>query len=153
MLAVFIFLFSFNQSHEATESIEGKTERVERTSHLTVRVFLISQYGLAGNVIESIILYYNCTIFLLLSVSADNQSNRVTLIECVRFRGRERRINIPQEIGIKYRDFGLLLLEGDTGTRVRSIAHKHMNDAEQINMEIFQQCITGSGKYPITWKT
>ena len=28
-----------------------------------------------------------------------------------------------------------------------------MNDTEQINMKIFQQCINGSGKYPITWKT
>ena len=28
-----------------------------------------------------------------------------------------------------------------------------MNDAEQINMEIFQQWITGRGRHPVTWKT
>ena len=28
-----------------------------------------------------------------------------------------------------------------------------MNDAEQINMEIFRQWINGRGKHPITWKT
>ena len=83
----------------------------------------------------------------------DNEADRPTLIECVRFRGRKRRINIPQEIGIKYHDFGLFLLEDDTGARICSITHKHNNDAEQINMEILQQWITGRGKHPVTWTT
>lgn len=39
------------------------------------------------------------------------------------------------------------------GGRIRSIAHKYMNDAEQISMEVFQQWITGRGKHPVTWKT
>ena len=75
------------------------------------------------------------------------------MIECIRFRGRERRINIPQEIGIKYYQFGVLLLEDDTGTRICSIAYKHRDDAEQINVEVLQQWITGRGKHPVTWKT
>ena len=83
----------------------------------------------------------------------DDQADRPTLIECVRFRGRERRINIPQEIGIKYHDFGLFLLEDDTGARIHSITHKYNNDAEQINMEVLQQWITGRGKHPVTWTT
>ena len=75
------------------------------------------------------------------------------MIECIRFRGRERRINIPQEIGINYYQFGLLLLEDDTGTRIHALTHKHMKDAEQINMEVLQQWLAGRGKHPITWKT
>ena len=75
------------------------------------------------------------------------------MIECIRFQGRERRINIPQEIGIKYYQFGLLLLEDDTGTRIHALTHKHMKDAEQINMEVLQQWLAGRGKHPITWKT
>ena len=75
------------------------------------------------------------------------------MVECIRFRGRERRINIPQEIGIKYYQFGLLLLEDDTGTRIHALTHKHMKDAEQINMEVLQQWITGRGKHPVTWRT
>ena len=74
------------------------------------------------------------------------------MIECIRFRGRERRINIPQEIGIKYYQFGLLLLEDDTGARIQVLIHKHMKDAEQINIEILQQWLAGRGKHPITWK-
>ena len=83
----------------------------------------------------------------------DDQADRPTLIECVRFRGRERRINIPQEIGVKYHEFGLFLLDDETGARIHSLANKHMNDAEQINMEVLQQWITGRGKHPVTWKT
>ena len=83
----------------------------------------------------------------------DDKTVRPTLIECVRFRGRERRINIPQEIGIKCHEFGLFLLEDDTGARIHSLAFKHMNDAEQINVEVLQQWINGRGKHPVTWKT
>ena len=83
----------------------------------------------------------------------DDKGDRPTLIECVRFPGRDRKINILQEIGVKYHDFGLHLLEDDTGARIQSLAHKHMNDAEQINLDIFQQWITGRGKHPVTWKT
>ena len=89
----------------------------------------------------------------ILHAPIDDEADRPTLIECVRFRGRERRINIPQEIGIKYHDFGLFLLEDDTGARIHSITHKHNNDAEQINMEVLQQWITGRGKHPVTWTT
>ena len=75
------------------------------------------------------------------------------MIECIRFQGKERRINIPQEIGVKYHDFGLLLLEDDTGSRIHVLTHKHMNDEPEINLEIIQQWVTGRGKHPVTWKT
>ena len=88
-----------------------------------------------------------------LCVPIDDQAERPNLIECIRFRGRERRINIPQEISIKYYQFGVLLLEDDTGARTCSIANKHRDDAEQINMEVLQQWVNGRGKRPITWKT
>ena len=64
-----------------------------------------------------------------------------------------RVINIPQEIGIKYLQFGILLLEDSTGSRLKMIAHKHRENAEQINMEIFQEWLIGRGKQPVTWAT
>ena len=93
------------------------------------------------------------SVALFLNASIDDQADRPTLIECIRFRGRERRINIPQEIGVKYYQFGVLLLEDDTGARINALTHKHMNDAEQINMEVLQQWINDKGKQPVTWKT
>jgi len=77
--------------------------------------------------------------------------DRPTLAECVQFPGRERsKVNIPQEIGTKYYEFGLFLLDND---RIRAIAYKHMNDAEQINCEVLRQWIADKGKHPVTWKT
>ena len=76
-----------------------------------------------------------------------------TMMDLVRFQGRERRINIPQEIGINYRQFGILLLEDTNVSRVRTMEHKHQRDAEQINMEILEQWVSGSSKQPVTWRT
>ena len=87
------------------------------------------------------------------STTGEAQVDRPTLIECVRFRGRERRINISQEIGTKYITFGTLLLEERTGERVSAIAQKHMNDSEQTSMEILKEWLAGRGKHPVTWNT
>ena len=79
----------------------------------------------------------------------EDEVDRPTLIECIRFRGRKRRINIPQEIGVKYYQFGLLLLENDT---IRSIAHKHREDVERINIEVLEKWVAGGSKNPVTWQ-
>ena len=75
------------------------------------------------------------------------------MIECVRFQRRKKRINIPQEIGIKYFEFGILLLEDATGARVDAIALKHLNNAQQINLEILKEWIGGRGAQPVDWPT
>ena len=69
-----------------------------------------------------------------------------TLLECTRFRVRERTINIPQEIGSNYYYFGLHLLNDPNGTRVRSLEFEYRQNAEQINKEILQE-------KPVSWKT
>jgi len=76
-----------------------------------------------------------------------------TLTECIRFPGRERKINIPQEISIKYRDFGILLLDDRTGARLEALEHEHRCNAELINSKILQEWIAGKGKRPVSWKT
>ena len=64
-----------------------------------------------------------------------------------------RVINIPVEIGTKYVQFGAFLLDDRNGSRVKMITQKHFSDAEQINIEIFQQWLTGCSKQPVTWAT
>jgi len=75
------------------------------------------------------------------------------MIELVRFREKAKRINIPQEIGTNYYQFGILLLEDETGTRIRSFECKYRGDSEQISTEILEQWINGKGKQPVTWGT
>ena len=76
-----------------------------------------------------------------------------TLRELVRFRGRKRRINILREIGIRYLQFGILLLEDTNGTKVRNMEHKHQRNVEQINMEILYHWVSGMGRQPVSWTT
>ena len=64
-------------------------------------------------------------------------------------------MSIPNEIGTKCYQFGVLLLKDETGARIETVIHKHLNDAEQINMEIFKLLFVaiGEGEQPVTWRT
>ena len=84
---------------------------------------------------------------------ADHEADRPTLIECIRFQGKERIINLPQEIGTSYDDFCLLLLDDCNGRRIHFIACQHKDDARWINKEVLKEWIVGRGKHPVTWKT
>ena len=75
-----------------------------------------------------------------------------TLIELVRFQGRERTINVPQEVSTKYYQVGILLLDDPNGYRVRNMEHKHKGDAERINEQILQEWINGKRKMPVNWE-
>ena len=73
--------------------------------------------------------------------------------ECIKFQGRERKINILQEIGTKYYNFGTLLLDDTTGDKIHNLEHKYRQDAECINREILHEWVAGRGKQPVTWET
>ena len=76
-----------------------------------------------------------------------------TVLECTRFQGRQRTINIPQEIGSNYYHFGLHLLDGPNGTRIRNLELEYRQNAERINTEILREWATGRGKKPVSWVT
>ena len=57
------------------------------------------------------------------------------------------------EIATKYVQFGIFLLDDKTGSRVKVMAHHHLNNAEQINTEILSEWLTGRGKKPVDWAT
>ena len=54
---------------------------------------------------------------------------------------------------MKYRTFGILLLDDQTGSKITAIEQKRLNDAEQINIDIVQEWLQGNGKKPVTWQT
>ena len=62
-------------------------------------------------------------------------------------------VSIPVEIATKYVRFSTFLLDDSTGSRAKVMACKHSNDAEQINIEILLEWLTGRGKQPVTWAT
>ena len=87
--------------------------------------------------------------YILCAVTADHP----TVLECTRFPGRQRTINIPQEISSNYYYFGLHLLDDPNGTRVHNLELEYRQNAERINTEILREWVTGRGKKPVTWKT
>ena len=74
-------------------------------------------------------------------------------MECIRFQGLKRKINISKEIGTNWVTFGIFLLEDTTGERVDALTQKHGNDAEKITVAILAEWIAGRGRHPVSWKT
>ena len=64
-----------------------------------------------------------------------------------------RGLNVIQEIGVHYKQFGLLLLNDGSGATITAIEHQYHLRAAAINCEILQRWIQGSGKQPVTWET
>lgn len=61
-------------------------------------------------------------------------------------------ISIPQHIGIKYQEFGIMLLETDY-SYIEVLERQYMKDAVQINSRILQDWLNGKGKQPKAWAT
>ena len=78
-------------------------------------------------------------------------SERPTLTKLLNFPVKSgRHINIPQQIGIKYFQFGVQLLNDETGEEIEAIALKYREEAEEINLKILRLWIRGKGK-PLHW--
>ena len=87
-------------------------------------------------------------------ITTYNPGTEPTLQELLWFTCTDGRvINIPVEIATKYIKFGNFLLDDKTGSRVKFMARKHLNDAEEINTEVLQEWLTGRSKQPVTWAT
>ena len=64
----------------------------------------------------------------------------------------EERDNIIDEIGEKYHKFGTLLLEDETGSKMRAIEDDERR-AVAINNRVLTRWIRGEGKEPTSWAT
>ena len=93
---------------------------------------------------------YMC-LYVNTNVSLPFAGNFPNLIELIRFRGKERRINIPREVGTNFRQFGILLLDDPMGNHVENIIHKCRGNPEEINMEVLQEWVQGRGQ-PLAWE-
>ena len=80
-------------------------------------------------------------------------SSKPSLVDLLTFPGKERMINIPQEIGTNYVPFGILLLKDDTGAVVDAIGLKHKDNVQMINLEVLREWVTGKGRQPVSWQT
>ena len=74
-----------------------------------------------------------------------------TLTELMKFGNKE--INIIQEIGDRYHDFGIKLLEDKNGCKMKAIKHDERDKAESIICEVLTRWIRGEGRKPTSWVT
>ena len=151
-------------------TLSGYNIQNESTIHLTVhlhdiQIFVKTHTGKtvshevdAGDTIETIMAKIEekegiprDQLHILFTSSPDITPNLQELLKFTRTDGRV--ISIPVEIGVKYFEFGIFLLDDRNGSRVKSIASRHQNAATQINIEILQEWLEGSGKKPVSWAT
>ena len=64
-----------------------------------------------------------------------------------------KKINLPKQIGMGYKRIGILLLQDSTGERVKALEQQHNRVAEDINLAILNEWVTGNGIEPVTWGT
>ena len=75
-----------------------------------------------------------------------------TLREFISFPTASGKVNLAQRIS-RYDDFGILLLEDDTGDRTDAIVRELHYRAEDINKRIFRLWMKGEGLQPVSWAT
>ena len=61
-------------------------------------------------------------------------------------------LEIPQEVGVHYITFGVLLLNDKTGSRVMALKKECQRVAEDVILRILQEWLEGKG-LPVTWET
>ena len=64
-----------------------------------------------------------------------------------------RKVNVAVEVGVKYSNFGIFLLNDTNGVIVPALEMEHQRNAERINMAILQRWLQGMGVMPVTWST
>ena len=81
--------------------------------------------------------------------------NQVTIGELLAFPQAEGtvKLNIAQEIGTKYFEFGALLLDDTHGSRISSLENQCGKNAKDINTKVLQEWLSGGGMQPVSWKT
>ncbi len=77
-------------------------------------------------------------------------TNRPTIPKLQRFQGLRKIINIPQEIGVEYKRFGVILLQDEKGNRVQAIELEKHWKPQAINEQILEDWVGGKGM-PVRW--
>ena len=80
-------------------------------------------------------------------------AERPTLPQLLRFSIRGKLVSVIEMIGTKYYDFGVSLLQDDTGAKMEAIVEQCREDATKINRQVLSRWLRGEGKQPVTWAT
>ena len=80
-------------------------------------------------------------------------TERPTLPQLSRFSVEGKNVNIIAMIGTNYYDFGVNLLQDDTGAIMNAIVEQCREDPIKINRQVLCKWLEGGGKQPVSWAT
>ena len=63
----------------------------------------------------------------------------------------DKKLNLTEQVGVKYIEFGTFLLEDSKGVIVKALENECLRNAAKINYAILQRWLCGSGLKPVTW--
>ena len=66
---------------------------------------------------------------------------------------QDSKVDLTKEMGTNYRQFGILLLEDQTGAHISALERELMKNAQDINYRVFQEWLEGKGRRPVSWET
>lgn len=88
-----------------------------------------------------------------LSLFIPGLAERPTLLQLIRFSIGDNNVNIIEMIGTNYFNFGISLLQDDTGAKMDAIVEHCREDATKINRQVLRKWLEGGGKQPVSWAT
>ena len=80
-------------------------------------------------------------------------AERPTFLQLIRFSIGDKNVNIIEMIGTNYFNFGISLLQDDTGAKMDAIVEHCREDATKINRQVLRKWLEGGGKQPVSWAT
>ena len=80
-------------------------------------------------------------------------AERPTLPQLLHFLIRGKPVNVIRMIGTYYYEFGVSLLQDDTGAEMDAIVEQCREDTTKINRQVLSRWLRGEGKQPVTWAT
>ena len=73
------------------------------------------------------------------------------MMNILAFPGKNKKLNLTEEIGSDYFALGVFLLNDCMGDKTKSIEHQYSRDAAQITRVIFADWLHGKGAQPVAW--
>ena len=83
----------------------------------------------------------------------DGTPTLIDLISFPMYMSNGGKVNLAEEIGVNYYNFGFLLLEDKDGNLMSAIEQEKMRNAAEIVRHTFRLWLQGKGRQPVTWAT
>ena len=68
------------------------------------------------------------------------------MMDIICFPLQDSKVNLTKEVGTNYRQFGILLLEDQTGAHISALVRELMKNTQDMS-------VSRKGRHPVSWET